>query len=355
MRISKYILGTFYKEIFLFLTQAVFQRFVGYTGTSLHENWSLSTFNTLFSSLCVICLGAFEKDLSAVTLLAVPELYETGRLGKAFSMRQFFGWMTVACTQSVVVFYCAELGWARWNTGDLFPMGNMIFTAAVIVINFKLLFLEIHAWSILNFAFFVITVGGWFGWTVMLNFIYGYQPLYFVKGALTHHFGKKISWWAGLLFTVVFTLLIDVFAQCIRVMFFPTQDDIFRELQADTAGKARLEEEAAMELQNTWQADKERDDELEVEEILRRRAEITDEESGFVPRDYQFGQVRQHAPPGEGAVPHGVGKSILRNHKNHQNGAAGRTTAGAEIAMEDIAPDAMPPSKTTVYVSERGV
>jgi len=30
-----------------YLTQALYQRYAGYTGTSLYESWSLSMFNTL--------------------------------------------------------------------------------------------------------------------------------------------------------------------------------------------------------------------------------------------------------------------------------------------------------------------
>ncbi|BFZ54053.1 drs2 neo1 protein [Savitreella phatthalungensis] len=325
VRVSKYILGTFYKEIFVFLTQAIYQRFTGYTGTSLHENWSLSTFNTLFSSLCVICLGAFERDLNASTLLAVPELYEIGRLGKAFNLRLFFGWMTLACTQSVVVFYCVFLAYAsRNNNIDVFPMGNMVFTACVILINLKLLFFEIHSWSILNFAFFTITVCGWFLWLVLLNSFYGYQPIYFVKGALFHHYGKNVGWWSALLFTIIFTALIDIITQSIRIIFFPTQHDIFRELQADVAGKARLEEEAAMELQQSWQAQQDHQDEREVEEILRRRA--LDEELGTGATGYKFGRLSL-----------GIARGGTEHQMRHPGETAG-TVAGSHNPEQLTAP-----------------
>src|SRR5439155_3944832 len=39
VRISKYILVTFYKEMLFYLTQAMYQAYCGYTGTSLHEQW----------------------------------------------------------------------------------------------------------------------------------------------------------------------------------------------------------------------------------------------------------------------------------------------------------------------------
>ncbi len=72
IRTGKYILATFWKEMVFYLVQALYQRYNGYTGTSLYESWSLTVFNTLFTSLPVILLGIFEKDLRADTLLAVP-------------------------------------------------------------------------------------------------------------------------------------------------------------------------------------------------------------------------------------------------------------------------------------------
>ena len=56
-RICSYTLGTFWKEMFFYLVQAMYQRWNGYTGTSLYEPWSLSMFNTLFTSLPIIFLG----------------------------------------------------------------------------------------------------------------------------------------------------------------------------------------------------------------------------------------------------------------------------------------------------------
>ena len=104
VRISKYVLATFYKEMFFYLTQAMFQGYCGYTGTSLHEQWSLSMFNTLFTSLPVLVLGIFYKDLSAITLLAVPELYTKGPEERRVQLQIVF-WLDVY--SSITSLQCA--------------------------------------------------------------------------------------------------------------------------------------------------------------------------------------------------------------------------------------------------------
>lgn len=236
----------------LFLTQAIYQRFAGYTGTSLHESWSLSLFNTLFSSLAVICLGSFEKDLTAPTLLAVPELYTTSRQGLMFTIQIFLYWMTLAASQAVATFYLAYYAFATWATPDLFPFGEMIFTTVVIVINVKLIFLEMHTWSILNYTFFAISFVGWWLWSLLQAAIYSSAKIYFVKGALTTGFGRQLDWWAALVLVISTVLLMDVACQAVKTAIWPMEEDIFRELQTDKALKARLEEEAALELQTGW-------------------------------------------------------------------------------------------------------
>ena len=47
IRVCKYTVATFWKEAMFYLTQALFQRYAGWTGTSLYESWSLAMFNTL--------------------------------------------------------------------------------------------------------------------------------------------------------------------------------------------------------------------------------------------------------------------------------------------------------------------
>ena len=142
LRTGKYILATFWKEMVFFLVQGLYQSYTGYTGTSLYESWSLTVFNSLFTSLPVILLGVFEKDLAAETLLAVPELYTFGQRGRGFNFRQYFGWMAMAATEAVITFFCIyavyRISSFSLDTG-IFAVGQLAFTVAVIFINTKLL------------------------------------------------------------------------------------------------------------------------------------------------------------------------------------------------------------------------
>lgn len=99
-------------------------------------------FNTLFTSLAVILLGIFEQDLSATTLLAVPELYTIGQKNGAFNFTKYIAWMFMAASD-VMILYFLMLGlWgqAPFTVDDTeYAMGDLSFSAAIIVINTKLL------------------------------------------------------------------------------------------------------------------------------------------------------------------------------------------------------------------------
>jgi phospholipid-translocating ATPase len=142
LRTAKYVLATFWKEMIFFIVQAHFQQFNGYTGTSLYESWSLTVFNVAFTSLPVILLGIFEKDLEADTLLAAPELYTYGQEGRGFSYVQYIWWMFIGTGGSFATFY---LMWGAYTSAlftddtSLFAIGVICFTVSVVFINIKLL------------------------------------------------------------------------------------------------------------------------------------------------------------------------------------------------------------------------
>jgi phospholipid-translocating ATPase len=142
VRTAKYILATFWKELLFYLLQAPYQRWAGYTGTSLFESTSLTVFNTLFTSLAVILLGIFEQDLNASTLLAVPELYVSGQRNASFNFKLYITWMFMATADSVIIYFLmfGLFGQAIFTRDDgLLAMGTLAFSASVIFINTKLL------------------------------------------------------------------------------------------------------------------------------------------------------------------------------------------------------------------------
>ena len=249
IRTCKYTLGTFWKEMLFYLTQALYQRYAGYTGTSLYESWSLAMFNTLFTSLPVILMGIFEQDLKATTLLAVPELYHSlGQRNAGFNIKKYLGWVAMAASQAVVVFFImlGLYGQSMFTTDSgLYAMGDLTFTACIIIIAAKMQFWELQNKTYTCAISIFISVGGWFLWNIILSSTYSNNVVYNVKDGFFDRFGKNPLWWLTLILVVTACWAIEIGVKTVKASWFPSDADVFRELEKDPVIRKRFNEAAA--------------------------------------------------------------------------------------------------------------
>lgn len=251
IRTCKYTLGTFWKEFLFYLTQALYQRWVGYTGTSLYESASLSMFNTLFTSLPVIFMGIFEKDLTATTLLAAPELYSFGHRNGGFSIRIYAGWIFMASSEAMVTYFImlGLYGKAIFTLDNgLYAMGVLTFTACIVVIATKMQVLETHNKSITGAIALFASIGGWFAWNLVLSSMYTDNTIYNVRDGFLDRFGRNALWWLTLILIVTACCGFEVCVKALKVAFLPEDEDVFRELEKDAGARVRLERAAAIGL-----------------------------------------------------------------------------------------------------------
>ena len=328
LRVSKYTLGTFWKEMLFYLTQALYQRYAGYTGTSLYESWSLSMFNTLFTSLPVIFMGIFEQDLRASTLLAVPELYHSlGHLNNGFKIKIYLAWVALASCQAVIIFFLVLglYGQSIFTTGqDLYAMGDLTFTACIIVIATKIQFWEIHNKTYTCAISMFCSIGGWFLWNIILSSTYTNNVIYDVKDGFFDRFGRNPLWWLTLILIVAACWALEIGIKVLLRAYLPTEADIFRELQKDPLIRKRFEQAAAgvppspasvneetdttLLLKPTRTAEEDRQREGEVQAILDERRRHSRAASGAendVDAAGGSGTVRQRK--------HSVGDNGVRN------------------------------------------
>ncbi|KAH7067650.1 hypothetical protein BKA63DRAFT_423811, partial [Paraphoma chrysanthemicola] len=276
IRTCKYTVGTFWKEMLFYLTQALYQRSVGYTGTSLYESWSLSMFNTLFTSLPVIFMGVFEKDLSASTLLAVPELYCKGQRNGGFNFKVYLGWMFMASGEAMVVYFCmlGLYGQALFTEDNsIFALGSITYTAVVWLIALKMQFIETHSKTLTNAIAIFLSIGGWFLWNIILSAAYkSPSTIYYVRDTFLRGFGASLTWWLCLIIILLSTIVFEFGVQSLCAAYFTTDEDVFQALEKDPAVKRRFEEASATELQMGWdrKTNREKDQEDKVREVVQK-------------------------------------------------------------------------------------
>lgn len=249
VRVSKFVLGTFYKCATFYLTQGLFQIFTGFSGTSLYEQWTLSFYNTLFSSLPVMVVGMFEQDLKASTLLLVPELYTFGPRNSGFSLATYGTWMAAAIYQAI-----ASLMVPLWIAGaigkfgvepddeSLFPMGLGVYTTIVLVVTFKIAYLETHNWSIVTHITSFLTILAWFGYNTAYSFFYPVRTGgYHVRGAF-QALAAHLPFWLTIIVASMIAILPNIMAKIIKAQMFPSDVDLYQELEKDPEAVQRWKE-----------------------------------------------------------------------------------------------------------------
>ncbi|KAJ9319560.1 hypothetical protein DTO271D3_329 [Paecilomyces variotii] len=271
VRTAKFILMTFWKEMFFYMMQALYQRYNGYTGTSLYESWSLTVLNTLFTSLCVIIMGIFEQDLSADTLLAVPEVYLYGQNNAGLNLRKYLAWMLCATAEGMVVWF---FSWAIYGMlyipkdQGLFAFGDLVFTLAILWTNTKLFIGETHCKTIIVITCFSITIAGWWAWNAFLAAAYTPQPgPYSARGGFTSTFGTDPIWWLTLILVFAILVALQVVYSSLnrniisiamkplrrRVKWFGGNEDsdirMFQEMEQDPSMRERLKKMARDEME----------------------------------------------------------------------------------------------------------
>jgi hypothetical protein len=89
-------------------------------------------------------------------------------------------------------------------------------------------------------------------WNIILSATYNNNIVYNVKGSFLARFGRLPDYWLAMICAVVAALMYNIAIITLRVTFFPKDADVFAELEKDSLIKARFEEEAASELQQSW-------------------------------------------------------------------------------------------------------
>ncbi|XP_030628223.1 phospholipid-transporting ATPase VD [Chanos chanos] len=152
-RLANMILYFFYKNVMYVNLLFWYQFFCGFSGSTMTNSWVLIFFNLLFTSVPPLMYGVFDKNVSAQTLLSLPQLYKHGQNSKAYLPSTF--WLTIldAFYQSLVCFFIPYFAYAGSDIG-LFSFGSPINGSALLIILLHQI-IESRTLTWLHFAVFL--------------------------------------------------------------------------------------------------------------------------------------------------------------------------------------------------------
>uniref|UniRef100_A0A667YKY6 Phospholipid-transporting ATPase n=1 Tax=Myripristis murdjan TaxID=586833 RepID=A0A667YKY6_9TELE len=158
-RLANMIIYFFYKNAYVNLL-FWYQFFCGFSGTAMIDYWLMIFFNLFFTSAPPIMFGIMDKDVSAETLLGLPELYRTGQGTGEYKFSTFWTAMLDAFYQSLVCFFIPY--WVYEDSDiDVFTFGTPLNTVSLFTILLHLS-IEIKTWTVVHWVIMLGSVAVYF-------------------------------------------------------------------------------------------------------------------------------------------------------------------------------------------------
>ena len=143
----------YYKSMFLGFVQALYQFWCVFSGTSLLNTFSLSSYNIVFTAFPIIFF-ILDKDIDERSIVEYPYIYNESASGQSFTYRKFALWVVRAFYHSfiVVTFITGLLGddWAFDGRSPGMVLMSMTVFSAGILIQTSTMLLESNNITMLN-------------------------------------------------------------------------------------------------------------------------------------------------------------------------------------------------------------
>ncbi|KAK2496872.1 hypothetical protein MC885_019719, partial [Smutsia gigantea] len=147
-RLARMAVYYFYKNVCYVNLLFWYQFFCGFSGSTMIDYWQMIFFNLFFTSLPPLVFGILDKDISAGTLLALPELYKSGQNSECYNLLTFWISIVDAFYQSFICFFIPYLTYKDSDI-DVFTFGTPINTISLITILLHQA-MEMKTWTVIH-------------------------------------------------------------------------------------------------------------------------------------------------------------------------------------------------------------
>ena len=187
MRISDMIIYFFFKNFLFTLPQFFFSFYSGYSGQTIFDDWFVSLFNLVFTSLPLLFKALLDQDITERDGKFVKEhisyCYYTGRESLIFNLKIFTINLIESTIFSLIIFYFSEYSLKSYfplnNKGELsdhWICSGTQFTAIILIVNYRIL---------LTIKYFT-----WLNWFIIFVTSYGLFFLFFYISSLFSYFNS---------------------------------------------------------------------------------------------------------------------------------------------------------------------
>uniref|UniRef100_A0A3B3ZU39 Phospholipid-transporting ATPase n=1 Tax=Periophthalmus magnuspinnatus TaxID=409849 RepID=A0A3B3ZU39_9GOBI len=230
-RMCNFLRYFFYKNFSFTLVHFWYGFFCGFSAQTVYDQWFITLFNIVYTSLPVLAMGLFDQDVNDRNSLRYPSLYKPGQMNLLFNKRQFFLCTLQGLGTSFLLFFipygafCVLLKEDGSNFSDQQAFAVTIATSLVIVVSVQIGY-DMHYWTAINHLFIWGSIAVYFAilFAMQSNGIFGvftsYFPFVTSRNALS-----ELNVWLVILLTTVVCVVPGLVVSFLRVDLFPTETD----------------------------------------------------------------------------------------------------------------------------------
>ncbi|NXC73491.1 AT8B1 ATPase, partial [Anhinga anhinga] len=162
IRMCKFLRYFFYKNFAFTLVHVWYSFFNGFSAQTAYEDWFITLYNVLYSSLPVLLVGLLDQDVSDKLSLRFPRLYILGQKDLLFNYKKFFLSLLHGAVTSLVIFfipygaYRKTMGQDGEAPSDYQSFAVTAASSLIFVVNFQATFvcfqigLDTSYWTFIN-------------------------------------------------------------------------------------------------------------------------------------------------------------------------------------------------------------
>ncbi|XP_042351750.1 probable phospholipid-transporting ATPase IM [Plectropomus leopardus] len=237
-RMCNFLCYFFYKNFGFTLVHFWYGFFCGFSAQTVYDQWFITLFNIVYTSLPVLAMGLFDQDVNDQNSLRYPSLYKPGQQNLLFNKRQFFLCTLQGMGTSFLLFFIPYGAFSVMvkedgsHFSDQQAFAVTIATSLVIVVSVQI-GLDTHYWTAVNHLFIWGSLTVYFAilFAMQSNGIFGIFPSNFPFIGTARNCLSEKSVWLVILLTAVVCVVPGLAVSFLRVHLFPTLTDKVRHLQ----------------------------------------------------------------------------------------------------------------------------
>ncbi|XP_041031149.1 phospholipid-transporting ATPase ID isoform X2 [Carcharodon carcharias] len=238
LRMCKFLYYFFYKNFAFTLVHFWFGFFCGFSAQTVYDQWFITLYNIVYTSLPVLAMGIFDQDVNEQKSLEYTRLYEPGQLNLLFNKREFFICIIQGVYTSIVLFFvpygafCDTTRDDGTHLSDYQSFAVTVATSLVIVVSVQI-GLDTSYWTAVNHFFIWGSVAVYFSilFAMHSNGLFSIFPSQFpfvgnARNSLVH-----LTVWLVIIVTTVLCIVPVVAIRFLTVHLKPTLSDKVRYMQ----------------------------------------------------------------------------------------------------------------------------